>query len=94
MQKYGMLNITGNHNTACILHGIGVRMKNRLYYILYLLYAIVVAFVLYINGVFTGEAASVVNLAIVSTFFCEEIDCIYDSNICVESLSLKTKIYI
>ncbi len=39
-------------------------MKNRLYYVLFLLYAIVVAFVLYVNGVFTGEEASLVNLAI------------------------------
>ena len=39
-------------------------MKNRLYYVLFLLYAMVVAFVLYVNGVFTGEQTSLVNLAI------------------------------
>ncbi len=39
-------------------------MKSKLYYVLYLLYAIVVAFVLYLNGVFTGEEISVVNLSI------------------------------
>ena len=39
-------------------------MKSRLYYVLYFLYAIVVAFVLYLNGVFTGEGISFVNLAI------------------------------
>lgn len=39
-------------------------MKNRLYYVLFLLYAIVVFFVLYANGIFTGEEASLVNLAI------------------------------
>ena len=39
-------------------------MKSRLYYALYFLYAIVVAFVLYLNGVFTGEEISIVNLAI------------------------------
>ena len=39
-------------------------MKNKLYYVLFLLYAIVVAFVLYVNGVFTGEQTSFVNLAI------------------------------
>lgn len=39
-------------------------MKSRLYYALYFLYAIVVVFVLYLNGVFTGEEISVVNLAI------------------------------
>lgn len=39
-------------------------MKNKLYYVLFLLYAVVVAFVLYVNGVFTGEEASTVNLVI------------------------------
>ncbi len=42
----------------------GKRMKNRSYYILFVVYAIVVAFVLYVNGVFTGEESSLVNLAI------------------------------
>lgn len=42
----------------------GVRMKSKLYYVLYFLYAIVVAFVLYLNGVFTGEEISLVNLVI------------------------------
>lgn len=39
-------------------------MKNRLYYILFPVYAIVVAFVLYVNGVFTGGEGSALNLAI------------------------------
>lgn len=39
-------------------------MKSKLYYVLYFLYAIVVAFVLYLNGVFTGEEISLVNLVI------------------------------
>lgn len=39
-------------------------MKSRLYYALYFLYVIVVAFVLYLNGVFTGEGISYVNLSI------------------------------
>lgn len=39
-------------------------MKNRLYYVLFPLYVVVVAFVLFINGVFTGEESSLVNLAI------------------------------
>ena len=39
-------------------------MKSRLYYVLYFLYVIVVAFVLYLNGVFTGEEIALVNLAI------------------------------
>ncbi len=39
-------------------------MKSKLYYVLYFLYAIVVAFVLYLNGVFTGELGSYTNLII------------------------------
>ncbi|MDE6847169.1 MAG: MotA/TolQ/ExbB proton channel family protein [Lachnospiraceae bacterium] len=39
-------------------------MKSKLYYALYFLYAIVVVFVLYLNGVFTGEEISFVNLSI------------------------------
>ncbi|MCM1025384.1 MAG: hypothetical protein NC432_03050 [Roseburia sp.] len=39
-------------------------MKNKLYYVLFLVYAVVVAFVLYVNGVFTGEVNSAVNLGI------------------------------
>lgn len=39
-------------------------MKSKLYYALYFLYVIVVAFVLYLNGVFTGEDISIVNLSI------------------------------
>ncbi len=39
-------------------------MKSKLYYVLYFLYAVVVAFVLYLNGVFTGGEISFVNLAI------------------------------
>ena len=39
-------------------------MKSKLYYVLYFLYAIVVAFVLYMNGVFTGEWSSLTNLVI------------------------------
>ena len=39
-------------------------MKSKLYYVLYFLYAIVVAFVLYLNGVFTGEWSSLTNLVI------------------------------
>lgn len=44
--------------------GTGVRMKNRLYYLLFPVYAIVVAFVLYVNGVFTADESSMINLAI------------------------------
>lgn len=33
-------------------------MKGKLYYVLYVLYAIVMVFVLYLNGVFTGELSS------------------------------------
>lgn len=42
----------------------GKRMKRKLYYVLFLLYAIVVVFVLYLNGVFTGEWSSSINLII------------------------------
>lgn len=43
---------------------IGVRMKSKLYYALYFLYVFVAAFVLYLNGVFTGDEISLVNLSI------------------------------
>lgn len=39
-------------------------MKNKLYCFLFPLYIIVAGIVLYVNGVFTGEGGSVVNLAI------------------------------
>jgi len=39
-------------------------MKRKLYYVLFLLYVIVVFFVLYLNGVFTGEWEASVNLVI------------------------------
>ena len=39
-------------------------MKSRLYYVLFFVYAIVVFFVLYLNGVFTGTESSTVNLVI------------------------------
>lgn len=39
-------------------------MKNKLYYSLFIFYAVVLAFILYINGVFTGEMASLVNVVI------------------------------
>lgn len=42
----------------------GTGMKSKLYYVLYFLYAIVVVFVLYLNGVFTGELGSYTNLII------------------------------
>lgn len=39
-------------------------MKNKLYCLLFPLYIVVVAIVLYVNGVFTGDETSMVNLAI------------------------------
>lgn len=39
-------------------------MKSKLYYVLYFLYIVVVFFVLYLNGVFTGEQSSSTNLVI------------------------------
>ncbi len=46
----------------------GVPMKNKLYYILFIFYMVGVAFILYINGVFTGEVYSYTNLAINGVF--------------------------
>lgn len=43
-------------------------MKNKLYYILFLLYVLMVVFILYINGVFTGEVTSISNLLINLSF--------------------------
>lgn len=43
-------------------------MKNKLYYILFLLYVLMVVFILYINGVFTGNATSFSNLLINVSF--------------------------
>lgn len=39
-------------------------MKNKLYYFLAVLYVLIFGFILYINGVFTGNISSVSNLAI------------------------------
>lgn len=39
-------------------------MKNKLFYVLFFLYALVVVFILCINGVFSGESSSLVNLLI------------------------------
>ena len=39
-------------------------MKKNMYYLLFPLYALVLALILYINGVFTGEVTSVVNVLI------------------------------
>lgn len=43
-------------------------MKSRLYYILFIAYFAMVAFVMYVNGVFTGEVTSVGNLMINGIF--------------------------
>ena len=37
-------------------------MKNKLYYILAVLYVLMFGFILYINGIFTGETVSMSNL--------------------------------
>ena len=39
-------------------------MKNRMYYLLFLVYLFVVGFVLIVNGVFTGQISSISNLVI------------------------------
>lgn len=43
-------------------------MKNRLYYVLFVLYIIMAGFILHINGVFTGNISSMENLAINGLF--------------------------
>lgn len=43
-------------------------MKNKLFYVLFLVYAGMVGLILYINGVFTGEVASLSNLVINGVF--------------------------
>ncbi|MCI8527753.1 MAG: hypothetical protein HFH82_01130 [Lachnospiraceae bacterium] len=43
-------------------------MKNKLFYGLFVVYAIMVVFILYVNGVFTGNVTSVSNLAINGIF--------------------------
>ena len=37
-------------------------MKNKLFYGLFVVYAIMVVFILYVNGVFAGNVASLSNL--------------------------------
>lgn len=39
-------------------------MKNKLFYLLFLFYVVILGFILYLNGVFTGEMTSVSNLVI------------------------------
>lgn len=43
-------------------------MKSRLYYVLFVTYFAMVAFVMYVNGVFTGEVTSFSNLMINGIF--------------------------
>ncbi len=43
-------------------------MRNKLYFVLFPLYVIVVAFILYVNGVFSGQISSLENLAINAVF--------------------------
>lgn len=43
-------------------------MKNKLFYVLFIVYVAMVAIILYINGVFTGEVASLGNLIINGVF--------------------------
>ena len=39
-------------------------MKRKSYYFLFVLYILMLGFILYINGVFTGEIGSISNLSI------------------------------
>lgn len=43
-------------------------MKNKLFYGLFLVYAVMVVFILFVNGVFTGDTSSVSNLVINGIF--------------------------
>lgn len=43
-------------------------MKNKLYYILFVFYILATAFILYINGIFTGDMSSLTNLVINGVF--------------------------
>ena len=44
-------------------------MKRKSYYFLFVLYILMLGFILYINGVFTGEIGSISNFTINLTFF-------------------------
>ena len=44
-------------------------MKRKSYYFLFVLYILMLGFILYINGVFTGEIGSISNFAINLAFF-------------------------
>jgi len=46
----------------------GVQMKNKLYFLLFILYVLMIGFILYLNGVFAGEIISFENLLINMTF--------------------------
>ena len=43
-------------------------MKNKLFYGLFVVYAVMVVFILYVNGVFTGNVTSMSNLVINGVF--------------------------
>ena len=51
--------------------------RNKLYYILFVLYILATAFVLYVNGIFTGNVASFLNLAINGVFLLVMVMFIY-----------------
>lgn len=70
-------------------------MKNRAYYVLYLLYLLMVAFILYINGVFTGDISSMSNiwinvgfLAVIGVIFLISFHSFRKLNRCTDALEI------
>ena len=73
-------------------------MKNKLYYVIIPVYVLTVAFILYINGVLTGDAESLVNLlinvgflVIIGVLFVVSIVSFTRLNHCTDELVAKTK---
>ena len=72
--------------------------KSKWYYVLIPVYAVTVVFILFINGVFTGNAGSMQNLlinlgflAVIGVLFFISVQSFKRVNSCVEELELKTK---
>lgn len=72
-------------------------MKNKIYFILFLFYFLILGFILYLNGVFTGEIASYANLSInigclfiIGILFLISAVSFARLNRCVDALSLTT----
>lgn len=70
-------------------------MKNRAYYVLYLLYLLMVGFILYINGVFDGNISSMSNiwinvgfLAVIGVLFLISFHSFRKLNRCTDALEI------